>query len=107
MSLSVEQRERLDNIINQFNEPNPKDKNDGLVIKINNNTIYRSGVEGEVNVNKVNEENLNLLESLIENQKKVLKEKIEVSLYWKPTQETLIFENGDVDIKKGNYSRQK
>ena len=52
--------QRLNNILAEFNN-----KNDGIIIKIDNDTIYRFGVDGEVNINKFNSENLTVLETVI------------------------------------------
>lgn len=88
-----------------------KERNDGLIIKIDNNTVYRFGVDGEDNINKFDAEKLILLETVLDTfgrndseRKEIQPQKLDISLYFKATLETFAYENGHTDIKKGKYT---
>lgn len=86
-------------------------RSDGLIIKIDNDTVYRFGVDGEGDVNKFNAENLVVLEDVIDKYssekfklKKPPVQSIEISLYWKATTETFTYKNGNSDIEREKYT---
>ncbi|KST62230.1 hypothetical protein [Mastigocoleus testarum] len=107
----VDRDSRFENILHRLFGEDNNDRRDGLIIRIDNNTIYRFGVDGEDNINKFNAENLTILENVIDrfgldnsDLKGAPTQKVDISLYSKATLETFVCENGDIDIKEGNYT---
>ena len=92
------QHKRLEKTLAEFGD----DGNDGVIINLDDNNVYRRGVDGEVDINNVSSENLRTIEALINREK--FEQKLEISLYWKATLETFTYENGKVNITKDTYT---
>ncbi len=60
VDLNNDLHQRINKLLAEFN-----DENDGIIIKIDKDTIYRFGVDGEDDVNEFNSENITILETVI------------------------------------------
>ena len=96
--LDKEQQERFDRIINDFDNQRTSDQ-EGLTVKVGTTIVYRNGIDGKPNIDRIKPNELEKLEAAVDFTESA-KGTVEIALYTPAIEEVFRYENGDVRINK-------
>ena len=96
--LDKEQQERFDRIINDFDNQRTSDQ-EGLTVKVGTTIVYRTGIDGKPNIDRIKPFELEKLEAAVDFTESA-KGTVEIALYTPAIEEVFRYENGDVRINK-------
>ncbi len=102
--LDKKQQERFDKIIDEFTNNKDTDQQ-GLTIKVGSTIVYRQGIEGKPDVDRIKPEELEKLETSVFHSEAALGV-VEIALYTPAKEEVFRFENGNVTINQGRANQR-